>query len=83
MGVARRDPGDSAKLGRRYEIDARQIPSNWTTGYWLQGTDQPGDAPAEFYGTEVFELNTNLRDKVHEYIKDVQLNDTEEAATYR
>lgn len=32
------------------------------------------------YGTEVFELNTNLQNKVYDLIKDVKLNYTEETA---
>ncbi|WRT69027.1 uncharacterized protein IL334_006010 [Kwoniella shivajii] len=66
-----------------YEIDARQIPSNWTTGYWLFGSSQPGEPATTIYGTEVYELNTNLREKVMAYTNNVQLNDTEEAASYR
>ncbi len=42
--------------GSRYEIDARQIPSNWTTGYFLFGTTQPGEVATTIYGTEVFEV---------------------------
>jgi hypothetical protein len=39
-----------------YELDARQIPANWTTGYWLQGSDAPGETTTDIYGTEVFEV---------------------------
>lgn len=46
-----------------YEVDARDMPSNWTTGYFALGTDQPGEYPVNIYGTEVFELNENLRDR--------------------
>ncbi|WVQ63925.1 uncharacterized protein L199_002081 [Kwoniella botswanensis] len=66
-----------------YEIDTRQIPSNWSTGYWLFGSNQPGEPATTIYGTEVYELNTNLRDKVMGYVGDVKLNDTQEAAEYR
>nr|XP_019048047.1 hypothetical protein I302_04669 [Kwoniella bestiolae CBS 10118]OCF26977.1 hypothetical protein I302_04669 [Kwoniella bestiolae CBS 10118] len=66
-----------------YEIDSRQIPSNWSTGYWLFGSSQPGEPATTIYGTEVYELNTNLREKVMGYLGDVQLNDTAEAAEYR
>lgn len=34
------------------------MPSNWTTGYWLQGTSEPGTMDdVEIYGTEVFEVS--------------------------
>ncbi|ORX39096.1 purine nucleoside permease [Kockovaella imperatae] len=75
----------AVQVALAYELDARQIPSNWTTGYWLQGTNQPGDPPNpdDIYGTEVFELNTNLRQKAFEFTKGVELNDTASAAAYR
>ena len=46
-----------------YELDARDLPSNWTTGYYALGTDEPNDYPINIYGTEVFELNENLRNR--------------------
>ena len=30
-------------------------------GYWLQGTEAPGDPPLVFYGTEVFEVSPIIR----------------------
>lgn len=49
-----------------YEVDARELPSNWTTGYFDHGTDEPNVYPGNIYGTEIFELNTNLRDRALE-----------------
>lgn len=46
-----------------YEVDARDLPSNWTTGYFALGSEEPGQYPENIYGTEVFELNANLRDR--------------------
>lgn len=46
-----------------YEVDARDLPTNWTTGYYAYGSDEPGQYPGNVYGTEVFELNENLRDR--------------------
>ncbi|GAA5876486.1 hypothetical protein JCM1840_005554 [Sporobolomyces johnsonii] len=75
----------SVQGGLAYELDARQMPSNWSTGYWALGTSQPGQLPAtsDLYGTEVFELNTNLLDRVMNITKDVQLNDSTTAVEYR
>ncbi|GAA5956661.1 hypothetical protein JCM21900_002330 [Sporobolomyces salmonicolor] len=75
----------SVQAGLAYELDARQMPSNWSTGYWALGTSQPGQLPAtsDLYGTEVFELNTNLLDRVMNITKDVQLNDSTTAVEYR
>lgn len=49
---------------------------------WAQNTDGPGILPEAdtLYGTELFELNTNLADKVYDIIKDVKLNYTEETS---
>ncbi|ORY20307.1 purine nucleoside permease [Naematelia encephala] len=66
-----------------YEIDARQMPANWSTGYFLFDTEAPGQAATQIYGTELFELNTNLRDAVTAYTSGVQLNDSATAQTYR
>ena len=66
-----------------YEIDSRQIPSNWSTGYFLYGSTEPDQPAQNVYGTELFELNTNLRDAVIGYTDGVQLNDSDVAAAYR
>ncbi|GAA5821538.1 hypothetical protein JCM11251_000897 [Rhodosporidiobolus azoricus] len=75
----------SVQSGLAYELDARQMPSNWSTGYWALGTKAPGELPdvSDLYGTEVFELNTNLLDIALNLTKDVQLNDSSVAAEYR
>ncbi|KAI5477583.1 purine nucleoside permease [Pseudohyphozyma bogoriensis] len=73
------------QVALQYELDARQMPSNWTTGYWAYGTPGPGIAPAkaDYYGTEVFELNTNLLARALDLVKNVKLNDSADAITYR
>ncbi|GJN89078.1 hypothetical protein Rhopal_002052-T1 [Rhodotorula paludigena] len=75
----------SVQSGLAYELDARQMPSNWSTGYWALGTAMPGQLPDvdSLYGTEVFELNTNLLSRVMNVTKDVQLNDSSVAMDYR
>jgi len=68
-----------------YEMDIREAPANWTTGYWAFGTTAPLQYPGynNWYGTEVFELNTNLLARVMDLVKDVKLNDTVEAQAFR
>lgn len=67
-----------------HELDAREMPADWPTGYFLQGTKAPNTvAGAEHYGTEVFELNTNLRERVRPYTDGLTLNDTDKAAAFR
>ncbi|KPV73807.1 uncharacterized protein RHOBADRAFT_28192 [Rhodotorula graminis WP1] len=75
----------SVQSGLAYELDARQMPSNWTTGYWALGTKAPGQLPdvSSLYGTEVFELNTNLLDRVMNLTQGVKLNDSSVAQQYR
>lgn len=46
----------------QYELDARDMPDNFTTGYLAYGTSAPGGFPTSFYGTEVMEVNEALRD---------------------
>lgn len=51
----------TVSVALQYEVDPREMPKNWTTGYWNYGTESPGHAPGNYYGTEVFELNEKLR----------------------
>jgi purine nucleoside permease len=51
------------QVALQYEIDAREIPWNWTTGYFPLSAFSPTEYPESIYGTEVFELNLNLRAK--------------------
>ncbi|KAI0643442.1 purine nucleoside permease [Trametes meyenii] len=45
----------------QYEIDAREKPADFPTGYIPQGSKAPGEYPKTLYGTEVFEVNDDLR----------------------
>ena len=71
------------QVALQYEIDAREMPSNWSTGYFALGSMAPGQYPSSIYGTEVFELNVNLRDKAVSLAADVKLNDSTAAIAYR
>ncbi|KAI9283880.1 purine nucleoside permease [Umbelopsis sp. AD052] len=73
----------AVQLELEYEIDAREMPSNFSTGLWALGTTAPGLYPTSIYGTEVFELNVNLRDKAMKLAHGVKLNDSDTAAAYR
>ncbi|KAK8121873.1 hypothetical protein PG984_010543 [Apiospora sp. TS-2023a] len=46
----------------QYELDARDMPDNFSTGYLAYGTATPGAPPTSWYGTEVMEVNEALRD---------------------
>lgn len=54
----------AVQVALQYEIDARSLPDEegWESGYFAYGSDRPLEYPSILYGTEVFELNTALRD---------------------
>ncbi|KAG0682571.1 hypothetical protein C6P42_002853 [Pichia californica] len=56
-----------------YEVDARDLPINWNTGYFALGSNSPGEYPVNIYGTEVFELNVNLRNRALELAQEALL----------
>lgn len=56
----------AVQVALQYEIDAREMPDNFTSGYFPQNMHSPTDSlsPTDIYGTEVFEVNDALRKKV-------------------
>ena len=71
------------QVALQYEFDAREIPSNFSTGYVPQGAFAPNQYPQSIYGTEVFEVNEALRDIAVGFAKTATLNDTAQAKAYR
>ena len=67
----------------QYEFDAREIPSNFTTGYVPQGSVSPTEYPQSIYGTEVFEVNDALRQLAIGFAQTATLNDSSDAISYR
>ena len=93
-GIAGVDPADgttgSAHWARyaidgglQWQIDAREIPKDWPTGYFGFFSAKPGEKPTSTYGTEVFHLNEALTDKAFALSKDVALADDDTAKAYR
>ena len=67
-----------------HEIDPREIPKDWKTGYFARGTKGPNDTqrpPLE--GGEAFKLNTALVDWAYNMTRDVKLDDEESLAATR
>lgn len=62
-------------LDSQYEFDYRQIPDNFSTGFVPFGTLAPGEYPSFIYGSDVFELNDNLRARVVSVAKTAELVD--------
>ncbi|KAF2756768.1 purine nucleoside permease [Pseudovirgaria hyperparasitica] len=86
----------AVQLDLTYEFDARQIPQNFSSGLVPQGNTKPvsydpsippqdtrSAYPRNIYGTEVYTLNGNLRDKFRTLASKAPLNDTTAAASYR
>lgn len=59
------------------------MPANFSTGYFGQGTTFPGIYPQDIYGTEVFELNDDLRQLAITLAKRGTLADDARAQQYR
>ena len=64
-----------------YQIDAREIPENWTTGYFARGTKFPFDPERPKSNGEVFKANPNLRDWAYNLTKNVSLINPPQLAT--
>jgi purine nucleoside permease len=90
-GIAGIDPAD-ATLGSAawadyvvdgdlgYEIDAREIPSHWETGYVPLGKRQPYEQPRavkDYAGGQVYQLNPGLVRWAFALTKDTPLGDDE------
>jgi purine nucleoside permease len=88
-GIAGVDP-DDATLGSAawadyvvegdlaHEIDAREIPADWETGYLPLGKKRPYEKPAKDYTPgQSFKLNANLVQWAYALTKDTQLGDSE------
>jgi purine nucleoside permease len=73
----------AVQVALQYEFDAREIPSNFTTGYVPQGAFAPDQYPSSIYGTEVFEVNEALRDLAVGFARNAALNDSATAMAYR
>lgn len=59
--------------------DYSQAHPDWPVGYFAYGSKDPWSYPANAYGTEVFELNENLRDRAVELAERIPLHNGSEA----
>lgn len=73
----------AVQVALQYEIDPRELPSNYSTGYIPQGAYRPGQFPGSIYGTEVFEVNADLRSAAVSFAKKANLTDSKAAKAYR
>jgi purine nucleoside permease len=70
-------------FGTQWEIDAREIPAGWKSGYLGINTKSGDEKPPLDYRTEVFQLNEALLQKAYLLSRQVTLTDSAEAQTYR
>lgn len=73
----------AVQVALQYEIDPRELPANFSTGYVPQGSTVPNEYPQDIYGTEVFEVNQALQQLAANYARKAQLNDSAAAVAYR
>ncbi|CAE6712806.1 hypothetical protein R69658_01007 [Paraburkholderia aspalathi] len=70
-------------FGIQWEIDGREIPPGWNTGYLGINTTSPTAKPPLDYRTEVFQLNTQLADTAFALSRSVVLSDNAQAQAAR
>ncbi|HZP07692.1 MAG TPA: purine nucleoside permease [Terracidiphilus sp.] len=61
-----------------YEIDAREIPSDWTTGYLPLRKKQPYEQPTEALEGQFYALNAGLTQWAYNLTQDVSLDDSDQ-----
>jgi purine nucleoside permease len=59
-----------------HEIDAREIPKDWSTGYFPLNAKRPYDPNARAGEGQVFHLNANLVDWAYQLTRNVELADS-------
>ncbi|KAI0754320.1 purine nucleoside permease [Daedaleopsis nitida] len=73
----------AVQVGLQFEFDAREKPAGFPTGYVPQGSTAPDQFPQSLYGTEVFELNEDLRQLAIRMANTAALFDDEPSRQYR
>lgn len=73
----------AVQVALQYEIDSRDVPEDWKSGYFSYGSKRPDEYPTTSYGSEVFELNDNLRDVAVKLATKGNLTDSTSVSQYR
>ena len=66
-----------------YEIDAREIPPDWSTGYIPLRKKQPFEAPAEPLPGQVYALNASLAQWAFNLTRNINLGDSDKLKQIR
>jgi purine nucleoside permease len=69
--------------GLAHEIDARELPAGWDTGYFGIMTPDPATKPKFDYRTELFQLDEALLQKALALSRGAPLADNDKAKAYR
>ncbi|SDG91439.1 Purine nucleoside permease [Paraburkholderia phenazinium] len=70
-------------FGIQWELDAREVPASWKSGYLGINTHGETEKPPLDYHTEVFQLNEALLQKAYLLSRNVALTDSPAAQAYR
>lgn len=73
----------AVQVDLQLEFDAREIPSTWPTGYVPMGARSHDSYPDTIMGSEVFELNNNLRQLALSFASAATLEDSLAASKNR
>jgi purine nucleoside permease len=69
--------------GLQHEIDAREMPEGWSSGYVAIGAAAPGQKVELRYASEIYRLDEDLLQAAYRLTKDVELADSDAAKAYR
>ena len=70
-------------FGIQWELDGREVPASWKSGFLGINTHRPAEKPSLDYRTEVFHLNDALVDRAFALSKGAALMDSDEARAAR
>jgi len=70
-------------FGLQWELDKRDAPAAWPSGYLGINTMSPAEKPQLIYGTEVFKLNDELVNRAFSLSESVKLTDSPSAQKAR
>ncbi|KAH9923648.1 purine nucleoside permease-domain-containing protein [Fomitopsis serialis] len=73
----------AVQVALQYEIDAREKPDDFSSGYIPQGSTTIDSYPRYLYGTEVFQLNDALRQRAMTFARAATFTDSPVAQAYR
>ncbi|KAK0611809.1 purine nucleoside permease-domain-containing protein [Immersiella caudata] len=73
----------AVQVALQFELDAREMTENFTTGDFPYGKSQSNQYAAKQYGTEVMELIEDLREIAYALASKARLADNAQAAQYR